>query len=216
MKNKGLIGGIFVMAMFATQCGSVGKIETNAAMIDSVFTTNKSIIVGFKDNRVMVIDGSQSINFLGYLISFAGIHWPLNTKTARPLTDLFTDSVVSAMRNLSLKATPVYLRDRVKKDSAIAIMKQTAGDRLAFVDVNEWTGYEKGRDVMVYEVHYNLKLNILDQDGNLLASPSTSGIAEVRGGAVGNQEHLYALSNETFRQQMRKLFFNDTVKAALK
>jgi hypothetical protein len=216
MKNYLKIILIFFLVAFVANCKPIGKIESNICIIDSSFTTSKTIMVGFKDNRIMVIDGSQKPAFVGYGISMVGIHWPVDTKSGKAITDLFADSLVDAMRKTGIKASQVYLRHNVNRDSAMKIFTASGKDRFTLVKVKEWTGYAKGQDVMVYEVKYDLGLEVFNYAGKLLVTNDVSGKSEVRGGAVGNMDHMIALSNETFRQQMRLLFLNDSVKAALK
>jgi hypothetical protein len=211
-----LLTGIALTAMLAS-CAVGRKMSYENKEVKPGYTTNKTLQVGFQENREAVLSGKEKPSFVGHLNSTAQIDYNMQTESGKPLVDEFTGSVAGSLTKLGVQATPVYIPLRKPADSVIAQFTASGRDRLLLFTVSQWEsrGIPKFTTIL-YQVRYAIDVKVYDASGKQLAAAEVHDLFEKEDSDLGTSlKKLQALSEEIFREQMRILFNKEDVKAAL-
>lgn len=144
--------------------------------------SSNPIALAIHDQRHYVLDGSKSATFCGSLRSGVGIPYDITTKSGKPLADDMLEVIGRAIEKNGIKLHKVATRSGLTKDAVVAELKKTQADRSLYINILEW----KTDTYMKADLYCLVNLQILDNNGNVVAENSVKASSEGFGGSFWN------------------------------
>lgn len=127
------------------------------------------------DARPDVLNGERKETFVGLTRSLYGIPYPAHTQSKKPLAQDLANLVTRALK---LGGTPVQLVAASPfqgREGALKALQASGADRLILVEIRDWWS-----DTLVRtDLHYDVVLTVLNQQGQELGSSSVMGHDEL-------------------------------------
>ena len=186
--------------------------------IEPDYSTARSMIVGFQDNRAYVLERKQKPSFCGQMKALDQIPFNVQTERGKPLVLEFTNAVVGSLAKIGVKAQPMTIELNMQQDSILARFNRTEAERLVYVNVKQWESNMTTRVVDIrYDVTWELIITVYERSGNLLATKSvadrfTTDQFQVGG---GSKAFLQQTAEQIFAGQMKVLLNDPAVRASL-
>jgi hypothetical protein len=135
---------------------------------------------GLQDLRSYVISGDKDEDFAGLARSGYGIPYDIGIESNRPLAQEMADVIAAALRGGSgATVKTVNLSPKMGRTDVIRAMTSAGTDQSLLLSVREWKTDTYGATGLAYD----LELEALNAQGQVLAKPSTSGEEELGGSA---------------------------------
>ena len=163
---------ILSIAVFLNGCAigrtsdySTGSVDYNTGINEQVH-----FVVAFQDVRPYVLSGNKKNTFVGLQRSVAGVPWPVNTKSGKPLADDFGTVVTRSLRDKGLNAE--YIKFDFRKDvDAFVKENSKTGRKILVFSIYEW----KTDVYFTSSIHYNVLLTVYDSNGIKLVDARRQG-----------------------------------------
>jgi hypothetical protein len=206
-----------LILLILTGCAPGRKMSFDNKNIEPDYSTARSMIVGFQDNRTYVLERKQKPDFCGQYKSTMQIPYNIQTKSGKPLAEEFTNAVVSSLGKIGVKAQPMTIEFNMQQDSILARFNRTEAERLVYFNVKQWESNMTPRVVDIrYDVTWELIVSVYERSGNLLATKSvTDRFTTDESQAAGSKNFLQQTAVETFAAQVKALLNDPAVKASL-
>ncbi len=152
------------------------------AEVTTPLKSSRPIALAVHDQRHYVVDGSKSGTFCGSLRSGVGIPYDISTKSGKTLAEDILEVTGKAIEKNGNKLVKVVTRSGLIKDAVIAELVKTQAPRALYVDILEW----KTDTYVKADLYCLINLQVLDNDGNVLAENSVKASREPFGGSFWN------------------------------
>jgi hypothetical protein len=169
------------------------------------------LAVGVQDLRSYVVSGDKTEDFAGLARSGFGIPYDIGTESNRPLAQEMADVIAAALRGSGATVRTVNLSPNMGRTDIIRAMTSAGTDQSLLLSVREWKTDTFG----VTALYYDLELEALDAQGQVLAEKSTRGEEELGGSAwrFDPQSHTQEVAPQAFRQKVELLYSGDIANA---
>lgn len=190
--------------MLLSSCAVNQKVKYHGLELNLSEIKAKNIDLALLDHREAVIDGSRKPDFVGYMISGAGINWPMGTLSKNNLMDDLSYDIVNSLNKYDVKVTNVITKWQEDEQTVKSKLFNLNGDvKIFFVfDELHTNGYG------IQFLYYKINMFIYNKSGELLKQKLIEG-KEKLGGNIAFGPGSY----KTYMpKSMSKLFediFND-------
>ncbi len=209
MNLSKLSAGIALLSLL-TGCAVGNKYDYQQAELSLPVKGTSQISLGVIDNRSYVIDGEKPANFIGLQRGGFGNPFDVSTKSGKSLTEDMTLVLDRSLKQSGYQVNKLFFSSPDSSLVANVIMKDGQQKNIVLT-VSEW----KTDVYMNITLSYDLLLQILDQQGQELASASmrSNGPENLSGGGVEDQNSRTAAS--AFETKIGRLFNTPQIVAAL-
>lgn len=169
------------------------------------------VAVGVQDLRSYIVSGDKDDDFAGLARSGYGIPYDIGTESDRPLAQEMADVFAVALRSSGATAKIVSLSPKMGRTEVIRAMTSAGTGRSLLLSVREWKTDTYGATGL----EYDLELEALNAQGQVLAKQVTSGEEELGGSAwmFDPQSHAQEVAPQAFRQKLEQLYSGDIANA---
>jgi len=127
------------------------------------------------DARPDVVNGERKETFIGFTRSLYGIPYPAHTPSKKPWAQ---DLANLASRSLRLGGSPaqtVLTSPFNGREAAVQALQKSGAERLILLEIRDWWS-----DTLIHtDLHYDLKLTVLNAQGKELGTTSLAGHDEL-------------------------------------
>lgn len=199
---------LMIFFTLATGCAVGNKYDYQQIDIALPIEGTGVLGLGVVESRDYIVSGDKEPDFIGLQRGGFGNPFDVTTDSGKPLVDDMSTSVANALARSGFTVEKLNLPSREASDVAAAV-KAGGYARNVILTVNEWK-----TDVMMrIKLVFDLELQIIDQQGKLLATNSLKGEEVIGGGGLESSNAQIAAS--AFESKIGRLFNSPEVKAAL-
>ena len=169
------------------------------------------LALGVQDLRSYVVSGDKGEDFAGLARSGYGIPYDIGTESNRPLAQEMADVIAAALRGSGATVKIVALSPKMGRTDVIRAMTGAGTDQALLLSMREWKTDTYGATGLAYD----LELEALNAQGQVLAKQSTRGEEELGGSAwmFDPQSHTQEVTPQAFRQKVELLYSGDIANA---
>jgi hypothetical protein len=155
--------GILSLVLLSS-CAVNRKVKYDGVKLDLTGIKTKNIDLALLDHREAVIDGSRKPDFVGYMVSGAGIHWPMGTLSKNNLMDDLSNNIVNSLDKYNVKVTNVITKWQDDEKTIKSKLLALNGDIKIFFVFNQLNTNGYG----IQFLYYNINVYIYNKSGELL------------------------------------------------
>ncbi|WP_281240063.1 hypothetical protein [Flavobacterium praedii] len=155
--------GILSLVLLSS-CAVNRKVKYDGVKLDLTGIKTKNIDLALLDHREAVIDGSRKPDFVGYMVSGAGIHWPMGTLSKNNLMDDLSNNLVNSLDKYNVKVTNVITKWQDDEKTIKSKLLALNGDIKIFFVFNQLNTNGYG----IQFLYYNINVYIYNKSGELL------------------------------------------------
>lgn len=163
MNMKTYLVGILSL-MLLSSCAVSQKVKYDGLELNLSEIKTKNIDLALLDHREAVIDGSRKPDFVGYMVSGAGINWPMGTLSKNNLMDDLSYDIVNSLNKYDVKVINVITKWQDDEQTIKSKLFNLNGDiKIFFVFEQLHTnGYG------IQFLYYKINMFIYNKSGELL------------------------------------------------
>ena len=199
---------VFALLLVVTGCAIGNSYDYRQANASLPLTGSGELGVGVVEMRSYVLDGDKTPNFIGLQRGGFGNPFDVKTSSGKPMTDDMSDVLSRALNSAGYTVNQLYFSS---PDSAVIadIIVKGNKEKNVILMVKEWK-----TDVMMnFRLIYDLDLQVVDSQGNVLASNALEGDEKLSGAGFESQNSKSAAA--AFETKLGRLFNNPEILAAL-
>ncbi len=185
-------------------CGSNSAInrteDLSNAWPNISLQSDRTILVNAIDERPYVLNKKKGASFIGLMRGGFGTPFDMNTTSGQPLAEDLKNAITSGMKNEGLIADSYSIGESQELDNNL---------RVVVLHIKEW----KSDTYTTSKFLFDLKLEVLDSTGKVLASNSNRNIS-VSGETI--EKKATASPLESGRLALTSLFKNKQILDALR
>jgi hypothetical protein len=203
MNMKTYLVGVLSL-MLLSSCAVSQKIKYDGLELNLSGIKTKNIDLALLDHREAVIKGSRKADFVGYMVSGAGINWPMGTLSKNNLVDDLSYDIVSSLNKYDVKVTNVSTTWQDDEQTVKSKLFNLNGNvKIFFVfDQLNTSGYG------IQFLNYKINMFIYNKSGELLKHKSIEG-KEKLGGNVAFGPGSYKTYMPKSMSKLLEDIFND-------
>lgn len=210
--KKMRIGYVLLLALvFATGCAVGNRHAYHNVNVDFSGDGSGKVAVATHDQRDYVVSGEKDPTFVGLQRGGFGNPFNVSTASGKSLADDFTGTVASALNARGFKTVPVMVSYSDSTDDVRKALKNTNAGRSILIMLNHW----KSDTYQNTGLAYNLKMEVLDQQGKTLAEKSISGDDDLKGSAWNPPAHARKVLPKAYKSKLESLLNSKEITNAL-
>jgi len=199
---------IFSLLIVVSGCAIGNKYDYSQANASLPLTGSGELGAGVVEMRSYVLDGDKTPNFIGLQRGGFGNPFDVKTSSGKAMTDDMTDVLSRALNSAGYTVKQLYFSSPDSAVVADIIVKENK-EKNVILMVKEWK-----TDVMMnFRLIYDLDLQVIDSQGNVLASNTLEGDEKLGGAGFESQNSKSAVA--AFETKIGRLFNNPEIIAAL-
>jgi hypothetical protein len=167
-----------------------------------------TIAVGVQDARSYVTSGGKPEKFVGLMRGGFGNPFDVNTQSGTPLAVEMRDALAKSLKAKGATVSSVVISPSETASRAKRALMATNSRRLVLITLNEW----KSDTMMNTSLYYDVKLDVMDEMGNSLATNQVKGSDNL--GSLGLSPN--AGIGASFVKKLDTLFDDEKVISVLK
>jgi hypothetical protein len=202
---------ILIAALTLTGCAIGNKhAYNNIDVITSIKTENK-ISVASLDQREYVVSRQSTPDFVGMQRGGFGNPFDVLTASGNHLSSEFTYTIKKALQANGAKVLSLETKPSNTSQPAMAQLIASAGDRLLLLTIKEWVGDSQ----INTEVRYDLRLEVTDSSGKILATKDYAGRRNLGGSQFNPPGYAKEVMPEAFREAIGTLLNSQEIISAI-
>ena len=198
-----------VLVLLLTGCAVGNTYNYRSSDIAIPVEGEGSVGLAVVDRRPYVLSGDKPAAFIGLQRGGFGNPFTVTTESGRPLAEEVQTALANGLRERGYKVLELYPSSSNDPDIKNAVQAASIQKNVVLV-LREW----KTDAMMSFGLSYDLLLNVLTLDGDILASSSVKGEKENLGSA-GFEEANSNLARRAMESKIEALFRDETVRKAL-
>ena len=199
---------VFALLLVVTGCAVGNSYDYRKANASLPLTGSGELGAGVVEMRSYVLDGDKTPNFIGLQRGGFGNPFDVKTSSGKAMTDDMTDVLSRALNSAGYTVKQLYFSSPDSAVVADIIVKENK-EKNVILMVKEWK-----TDVMMnFRLIYDLDFQVIDSQGNVLASNTLEGDEKLGGAGFESQNSKSAVA--AFETKIGRLFNNPEIIAAL-
>jgi hypothetical protein len=200
---------VALCAVALAGCAVGNTYDYQAADIGLPVVGKGKVGVAVVDRRPYVLSGDKEADFVGLQRGGFGNPFNVTTKSGKPLASDMQTSLAQAVQEKGFEVTELYFSS---PDSAVVAtaVRDNGAKRNVVLSLNEW----KTDAMMNFAVSYDLVLQIVDENYEVIAESNTSGDKE-KLGAAGMASQNSRTAAQVFEVKVSRMFNEPEVGLAL-
>jgi len=167
-----------------------------------------SVALAVHDERPYVISGNKPEKFVGLMRGGFGNPFDVNTQSGGALALEMRDAIGKSLGAKGVKVVPVAVASSESPARAKRALGETNARRLVLVTLREW----KTDTMMNTSLHYEVKVEVMDERGAALASNAIRGSYNLGSLGLSPEEKVGAI----FARKFDTLFEDEKIVEALR
>ena len=215
--NVLILSGALAFLFMWTGCAVNQKVAYNNILTGIEASDKYTFSVATHDQREEVLDGSRKEDYVGYFRSSVAIAYPIATVSGNNFSDDFAASIVRSLIESGHQAQYVLTRASDSKETILTNLMVSKCDRLLLFTITKWRTDSKPIGAMYgTDFIWDIRVDVYNKEGELLASNSTEGIDPGLDLALaGSTKRVQKIANSEFKDKIHILLSNPDVKEAL-
>ena len=207
----------FTMIMFAmlflflAGCAVGVKHSYHDVSLDLANNGNFTVAVTTHDQRSYIVSGEKAPNFVGSQRGGYGNPFDVTTASGNALAKDMTNTIVRSLQAKGYDAVPVTVRPSESNEAVILTMLDESAYRSLMVTLIKWKSDTYQNTALLY----NVRVEVLDQLGNILAEKSISGRDNLMGSFWNPPEHARSAIPIAFKEKFETLLNSAEIADAL-
>ena len=194
----------FCSLVLLSGCAVNQRVKYDGLKLNLSGIKTKNIDLALLDHREAVIDNSRKPDFVGYMVSGAGIHWPMGTLSKKDLMDDLSNDIVNSLNKFDVKVTNVSTTWKDDEQTVKAKLFNLNGDVKIFFIFHQLNTSGYGIQVLFYKID----MFIYNKSGELLKYKVIEG-KEKLGGNVAFGAGSYKTYMPKAMSKLIEDIFND-------
>ncbi|USG62058.1 hypothetical protein NBZ79_03605 [Sneathiella marina] len=212
LKNLSKLGVLLAFGVLLSACAVGNKYDYKNQPIDLAASSDQKIGVSVVDQRIYIVSGEKTPDFVGLQRGGFGNPFDVSTKAGGPMADSFAFAIADGLKSRGIDAGVVIASPTSNRSEARG--QVIAGDfsKYLIVYLSEW----KSDTLVNVKFIYDVTAEVLDKNGGVLAVNKLDN-TEVLGGDFGNPP-AFAKENIpiAFQRVMKDLISDPAILDALK
>ncbi|HOV12644.1 MAG TPA: hypothetical protein PLL90_12865 [Bacteroidales bacterium] len=150
--------------------------------ISTQIKSPQAIALAVHDQRHYVANGTKKATYCGSLRSGVGIPYDITTKSGKPLADDVLEVISHALQKNGNSVHQVTTQPGKSKETILAELTATQAPHGLYISIQEW----KTDTYMNADLYCLVLLQVLDNNGNVLAENNVKASREAFGGSFWN------------------------------
>ena len=202
---------ILFLILFISGCAVGNKYNYRASSIALPVKAidEQTLVFSVNDLRPYVLSGENDPSFVGVQRGGFGNPFNVTTATGQAMTADMSAAITEALTDAGYRV--VAVEDKTDKSSLVAIATDKSADRIIVLEVHDW----KSDIYTGIKLHCDLRLDVLDASGALLAENSMRFEEEIAGAQLTGSKNSEILADE-FAKRIGYLFNKEEIRKALR
>jgi hypothetical protein len=199
---------VFTLLLAVTGCAIGNSYDYRQADASLPLAGSGELGAGVVEMRSYVLDGDKAPNFIGLQRGGFGNPFDVETTSGKAMTDDMTNVLSRALNSAGYTVNQLYFSS---PDSAVIadIVAKEGKDKNVILMVKEW----KTDAMWNFSLIYDLDLQVIDRQGNVLASNTLKGDEKLSGAGFESQNSNSAVA--ALETKIGRLFNSPEIIAAL-
>ena len=202
--------GISILVLAITGCAVGNRYDYRRADIALPLSGEDAVGLGVLENRPYVKDGDKNSNFVGLQRGGFGNPFDVTTVSEKALTTDIAEALEKGLRQSGFTVTRLQATTP-GSSSVVAEIRERGESRNIVLTVNDW----KTDIYLDMNLHFDLILQVLSRDGEVLASNRINGKEKVSGAAMSSDKNS-RLAESALETKIGRLFNSPEIVDALK
>ena len=172
-------------------------------------TQKGRLAVGVQDRRPYILDHDKQEDFVGLQRAGFGNPYDVATESQQPLADDMAKVLAVALGRSGAIVVPVKLSPSLSKAEVIRALQSTNAGKSLLLVLFEW----KSDTYQGTEILYELEMEALDKQGNVLANKRTQGIDQLGAAFWDPQSHAQESVPAAFQRKLEDLYSGEIAEA---
>lgn len=200
---------VLVLGFLVSACaaGNTYRYDLGDAALE--VESENTVAVTTMDIRPYVRSGEKDPDFVGLFRAGFGNPFDVTTDSGRPLADDVTLSIVKALQANNVSTQAVNTPPGSGVEAVREALLGADADRFAMFVIRDWKSDKYHNSGLAYDV----TLNILAQDGSVLAGKNVKGHDNLGPGLLPADARVS--TEQAFRKKLEEAFGDPSIKAAL-
>ncbi len=199
---------VFALLIVVSGCAVGNKYDYRQAKAALPLTGSGELGAGVVEMRSYVLNGDKTPDFIGLQRGGFGNPFDVKTSSGKALKDDMTDVLSRALNSAGYTVNQLYFSSPDSSVIADVVAKE-GKEKNVILMVKDWK-----TDVMMnFRLIYDLVLQVVDKQGNVLASNTLKGDEKLSGAGFESQNSNSAAA--AFETKLGRLFNNPGIIAAL-
>jgi len=163
---------LFAVFIFLSGCAHWNRFAINHSVpsIQPAKNTH-TIAVAAVDNRQLLRDGDIKPNYVGMMRAGFNIPGSIHIKHGLSLADNFAEAVATGLTSAHYRADFVSNPTPLSRSAALLALQSTPADRFLLLTIDLF----ESETLIRTELHYDIRAEVLDRTGRVLATSQVSG-----------------------------------------
>jgi hypothetical protein len=170
---------------------------------------HSTLILSVEDLRPYVLNGKKKPNFVGLQRGGYGNPFDVTTSTGKPMTEDMSAAITEGLRNVGYRV--VNIQGKSDNVYLVNTAVQEGATRIVVLQVYDW----KSDIYLGMTLHCDLRLTVLDANGELLAENTMNFVNEISGGHLGAEKNSQVVADE-FAKRIGYLFNKNEIRSELR
>lgn len=202
--------GVAVVVLLMAGCAVGNKYDYRRADISLPLSGDGNVGMSVVENRVYVLDGDKKPSFIGLQRGGFGNPFDVNTISGQAFTNDLADTLEKGLRDSGFTVKRLQVTSPGSSE-VMAEIEENGEIRNIVLTVNEW----KTDIYLDMNLHFDLLLQVVSRDGEVLASNRINGEEKVSGAAMGAEKNS-RLAESALEIKIGRLFNTPDVINALR
>lgn len=204
------IVGLVVLVLAVTGCAVGNKYDYRRADISLPVVGSGNVGMGVIENREYVTSGDKKPDFVGLQRGGFGNPFDVTTTSGEPFTSDLADALEKGLRDSGFTVQRLQVTSP-GASAVLAAIEKDGESRNIVLTVNEW----KTDIYMDMTLHFDLFMEVVSANGQIVASNRISGEEKVSGAAMSADKNS-RLAESALETKIGRLFNSPEVINALK
>ena len=170
-----------VIVLLGCGCAAGNKHPYHGTPLNLSASGRGPVAVATVDQRSYIASGDKQPDFVGLQRAGYGNPFDVRTASKKPLATDMTETISSSLAARGFDARPIVLPPKSDESAARQALRSSGAPRCVLLLVREW----KSDTYNNTKVYYDLTLQVLNQNGQLVATQQVQG-QEAAGGSLWN------------------------------
>jgi hypothetical protein len=209
---RNLTVAVVMLVVLCGGCAAGVKYKYDHQELSLAASSALTVEVGVVDQRPYVLTNESLPTFVGVSRGGFGEPFHVNTESGQPLAIDIGNDIVASLQASGLKASLMEVKPMIEPAEIQQKLIASGADRAVLLALREW----QTDTYHTVELHYDVRLNIFNREGQTLATTQRSGQDNLGDRGFDPASPSRKAIPVAFKKIMEELFHDPTVVAALK
>jgi hypothetical protein len=202
---------LLVACLLVNGCAVGNRYAYSTVVLEPDLAGSGRVSVATQDRREYVLSGDKEPQFVGLQRGGFGNPFDVRTSDDRPLADDMTATIVAALAMRGFQPVAASVAPSADAAKVRKVLSEGGARRALLLTLREW----KSDTYVNVELGYDVTLEVLDADGNVLASKRLEGRDDLGGNSWSPPLHATKAVPLAFKAKLDELLSDPAITRAL-